>query len=247
MMLDNECSNALKEFLTDETIAFQLTPGGIHQRNTAERAIWTAKNHILAGLYSVHPKFPLYLWDKLIPQAELTLNMLRGSRMNPKLSAWDQVCGIFDYNATPLGPPGTRVLVHDKLQARGSWAAHGEDAWYIGPAFEHYRCYKVWAWETRRERETDTLSWFPHQLTMPSPSALDRISASLHDLAAAITTPTPSSPLSPLVTSQVAALKDLIVLFSASRQRLHTAPRCSPHRTRPPKRQHRRHQQHASR
>ena len=218
MMLDNECSNALKQFLTDEMVAFQLTPGGIHRRNTAERAIRTAKNHIIAGLCTVHPKFPLYLWDKLIPQAELTLNMLRGSRMNPKLSAWDQVCGVFDFNRTPLGPPGTRVLVHEKSQARGTWAPHGEDAWYIGPAFEHYRCYKIWAWETRRERETDTLTWFPHQLTMPTPSALDRISASINDLATALGNPTPNSPLPPLETSQVAALKELVRLFSTQQE-----------------------------
>ena len=89
----------------------------------------------------MHPKFPLYLWDKLLPQAELTLNVLRGSRLNPKLSAWDQVCGaVYDYNCTPIGPPGTRVLVHEKTQQRGTWALHGEDAWYIGPAFDHYRC-----------------------------------------------------------------------------------------------------------
>ena len=158
LMLDNECSNAFKDFLFEEAVAFQLTPAGMHRRNAAERAMRTAKNHIIAGLCTVHPKFPLYLWDKLIPQAELTLNMVRGSRMNPKLSAWDQLSGVFDYNRTPLGPPGTRVLVHEKSHQRGTWAPHGEDAWYIGPAFEHYRCYKVWAWETRRERDSDTLN-----------------------------------------------------------------------------------------
>jgi hypothetical protein len=158
LMLDNECSNAFKDFLFEEAVAFQLTPAGMHRRNAAERAMRTAKNHIIAGLCTVHPKFPLYLWDKLIPQAELTLNMVRGSRMNPKLSAWDQLSGVFDYNRTPLGPPGTRVLVHEKSHQHGTWTPHGKDAWYIGPAFEYYRCYKVWAWETRRERDSDTLN-----------------------------------------------------------------------------------------
>ena len=36
---------------------------------------------------SVNPKFPMHLWDQLIFQATLTLNMLRPSRFNPKLSA----------------------------------------------------------------------------------------------------------------------------------------------------------------
>ena len=70
LMLDNECgSNAFKEFLTDKSVAFQLTSAGMHRRNTVARAIRTAKNHFIARLYTVHPKFPLYLWDKLIPQA----------------------------------------------------------------------------------------------------------------------------------------------------------------------------------
>jgi hypothetical protein len=99
--------------------------------------------------------------------------MLRGSRLNPKLSTWDQVCGVYDYNRTPIGPPGTRVLVHNKPRQRGTWAPHDDDAWYIGPAFNHYRCYTVWSWDTRREKETDTLTWFPHNVRMPTPSALD--------------------------------------------------------------------------
>ena len=150
----------------------------------------------------------------MLPQAELTMNMLRGSRMNPKLSAWDQVGGVYDYNSTPIGPPGTRVLVHEKPNHRGTWAPHGEDAWYIGPSFEHYRCYKVWVWETRRERDTDTLSWFPHGVRMPTPSATDRISAGINDIATALQHPTPGSPLSPLTTSQVAALQDLLALLT---------------------------------
>lgn len=40
IMLNNECSNAVKNFLTEEEeVAFQLTASGIHRRNTAERAI----------------------------------------------------------------------------------------------------------------------------------------------------------------------------------------------------------------
>ena len=68
--LDNECSTALKQFLTDEAIDFQLVPPGMHRRNAAERAIRTLKNHFIAGLCSVDRDFSLHLWDKLLPQAE---------------------------------------------------------------------------------------------------------------------------------------------------------------------------------
>ena len=81
--LDNECSATLKDFMHDEEIDFQLAPPGIHRRNAAERAIRTWKNHFIAGLCSTDPNFPLNLWDRLIPQANITLSLLRGSRLNP--------------------------------------------------------------------------------------------------------------------------------------------------------------------
>ena len=83
--LDNECSAALKTFLTAKAISYQLMHPGLHRRNAAER---TFKNHFIAGLCSVDKNFPLHLWDKPLPQAETTLNLLRGSRINPKLSAY---------------------------------------------------------------------------------------------------------------------------------------------------------------
>jgi hypothetical protein len=89
--LDNECSTILKTFLTDNDIDFQLVPPGVHRRNAAERAIRTFQNRFIAGLCSVDTYFPLHLWDHLLPQAELTLNLMRGSRLNPTLSAWAQV------------------------------------------------------------------------------------------------------------------------------------------------------------
>jgi hypothetical protein len=53
----------------------------------------------------MHPDFPLNLWDKLLPQAVLTLNLLRPSRINPQLSAHVQVHGNFNYDKTPIAPP----------------------------------------------------------------------------------------------------------------------------------------------
>ena len=77
--LDNECSEILKDFMTNVNVNFQLIPPGMHCRNAAERAIRTFKNHFIAGLCSVDKDFPLHLWDHLLPQALLTLNLLCGS------------------------------------------------------------------------------------------------------------------------------------------------------------------------
>jgi hypothetical protein len=75
---DNECSAALKTFLNEENIDYQLVPPGTHRRNAAERAIWTFKNHFIVGLCRVDKDFPLHLWDRPVEQAVITLNLLRG-------------------------------------------------------------------------------------------------------------------------------------------------------------------------
>ena len=48
--------------------------------------------------------------------------------------------GNFDYNATPLVPPGMKVVAHEPVDKRPSWGFNGEEAWTIGPALQHYRC-----------------------------------------------------------------------------------------------------------
>ena len=88
--LDNEASNALQQHLASVDVDFQLVPPHVHRCNAAERAIRTFKNHFIAGLCSTDANFPLKLWDHLLPQALITLNLLRGSRINPQLSAWAQ-------------------------------------------------------------------------------------------------------------------------------------------------------------
>ena len=184
--LDNEISTIFKEHLKDQHIAFQLTPEGLHRRNLAERAIQTFKNHFLAGLCSTHPDFPLALWDKILPQAIITLNLLRSSRIQPQISAHEHVFGPLDFRKTPFAPPGIKVLVHVRPQNRSSWAPHAVQGWYIGPSLDHYRCHRVWVPSTRSERISQTLSWFPHHVTMPVPTNNDMILAAAKDLTEAL-------------------------------------------------------------
>jgi hypothetical protein len=76
-ILDNEASSAYKEAITFKWNAtFQLVPPDMHHRNRAERAIRTFKDHFLAILAGIDAAFPPYLWGLLLPQAELTINLL---------------------------------------------------------------------------------------------------------------------------------------------------------------------------
>ena len=132
------------------------------------------------------PEFPLHLWDQTIPHAELALNLLRGSRLNPKLSAYEQLHGRYDFNRNPIAPPGMRCLAHEQSSSRKSWAPHALDGWYVGPAMESYRCHRVCIPKTRGTRIVDTVTWLPHKFTLPVATTTDLINASLQDLAQAL-------------------------------------------------------------
>jgi hypothetical protein len=54
------------------------------------------------------------LLDRLIEQGLDSLNLLRASQINPRVSAYSQLNGTFDYNATSMAPPGMQVLLHEK-------------------------------------------------------------------------------------------------------------------------------------
>jgi hypothetical protein len=101
-------------------------PPHVHRCNAAERAIRTLKNHFIAILCGTDPQFPLHLWDRPPPQTLMTFNLLRASRINPQLSVYAvQLHGTFDFNRTPLGPLGTKVITHTKPTMREAWAPHG--------------------------------------------------------------------------------------------------------------------------
>ena len=141
--LDNEASKEYKDTITKNGVKYQLTPAQIHRRNLAERAILTFKNHFIAILQGVHSKFPANQWDLLLPQAELTVNLLRNSRLNPRLSSYEQLEGTFNYNTTPLAPMGIKAYAYEMPDNRKTWNEHGKEGWYVGPATEHYKCYKI--------------------------------------------------------------------------------------------------------
>jgi hypothetical protein len=102
-----------------------------HRVNAAERAIQTFKNHFIAGLATVDKNFPLQLWDELIPQCQDTLNMLRTSRVNKHLSAYAVLEGPFNFDKTPIAPPGTKAIIYNDPKTRTSWEPHGDDAFYV--------------------------------------------------------------------------------------------------------------------
>ena len=192
-IMDNEASQELKSAMTKKDIQFELVPPMVHRRNAAERAIQTFKDHFIAGLASVDPQFPIQEWDRLLPQATITLNLLRNTRVNPKLSSYAYLFGVFDFNKTPLAPPGTKVSVHNKADQRASWARRGTPAWYIGPAMEHYRCVTCYDPATRKEKVCDTVEFLPHKIPFPKVTVEDYLCQAVTDIVSLLKVPPAST------------------------------------------------------
>jgi hypothetical protein len=219
MKLDNEASKLIKTYLHQQDITFQLVPPYSHRRNLAERAIRSFKDDLIAGLCSTDKSFPMHLWDRLLPQAVITLNMLRTSRINPKLSAATHIYGQYDFNRAPMAPPGTRIIAHETPNRRRTWAPHGQDGWYIGPALEHYQCYTVYVTKTRGERVVETVDFFPEKFTLPFPSAQDLATQAAADLTHALLHPQPAGSFCKVGDEQTIALKCLADIFEGATQR----------------------------
>ena len=181
-IMDNEASKDLKNAIIKNKLTYQLTPPNIHRINAAERAIRTFKNHFISGLATIDPTFPIREWDRLLPQAELSLNLLRNSRILPHLSAYAVINGPFDFTRTPLAPPGTKVVVHEKATTRASWAYHGTLGFYVSPAMEHYRCMTCYIPTTRKERIADTIQFFPSKLNFPTLTLNDQLMFALEKI-----------------------------------------------------------------
>ena len=174
-IMDNEASIHLKNAMVNHKQTYQLTPPHMHRINAAERAIRTFKNHFLAGLATCDSAFPITEWDRLIPAANITLNLLRNARVHPKLSSYAYIFGPYDFNKNPLCPPGTKCIIHSKPTHRASWEYHGKEAWTIGPSMNHYRCIKCFLPTSRAEVDVDTLVLLPSKHFFPKPSLDEHI------------------------------------------------------------------------
>eukprot|EP00957_Ditylum_brightwellii_P019003 1430359-Ditylum_brightwellii.AAC.1 len=137
----------------------------MHRTNAAEKAIQTRKNHFLAGLASLPAEFPINFWCSLIPQANITLNLLQPCCINPALSAQTAMHGEFHFESTPMAPPGTKALIHIKPNKRASWGFHADNAWYI----------KVLMHKTAAQRITDTVCFQHHAVQIPQITPAERI------------------------------------------------------------------------
>jgi hypothetical protein len=171
----------------------------------------------------------MHLWDRLLPQAEITLNLLRTSRLHPQLSAAAHYHGLLDYNKTAFARPGCKIIAHEKPGKRRSWAPRGQHGYSLGPAMHHYRCQNVYITTTASERIVDTLEFFPHNYQMPQLSSTNRLLMSAKDMTDAFQNPHTDVPFASVGDDSIVALKDLAAIFKLKlQQALSPATQASP-------------------
>ena len=140
--------------------------------------------------------------------------MFGPSRLNNKLSTYAQINGAFDYNATPLAPPRTQVLVHEAPKEQKSWDPHSIDGWYVGPAMKHYRCLRCYILTSNSEVIAETVDCFPKDVKLSSTYSRDSTTKAARDLIHAIKHPTSSSPTLQLGDETIRALERLATIFA---------------------------------
>ena len=101
--------------------------------------------------------------------------MLRTARTHPKISAYHALEGVHDFNRVPFAPPGGRWTIFNPPEARGSWEPRAIDAWYVGPAYNHYRCWEFWVPATGGYRISGNGRFYPEHCKLPIEEPVDRI------------------------------------------------------------------------
>ena len=152
----------------------------------AEVGIKSFKSHFIAILAGLPDSFPLRLWCELVPQAELTLNILRPSHARPMVSAHTYVHGAFNFDQTPIAPIGCELQCHKKPNTRETRAEHSVDGWFLSSPLKHYRAFQVYIKATQAKRISDTVTFMHKHITQPAITAGNVISKAAHDLISAL-------------------------------------------------------------
>ena len=114
--------------------------------------------------------------------------------------------------------------MHEKPAVRGTWAPHAIDGWYVGPARQHYRCYTVYIPSTKGTRQSETVEFFPYEVTMPATSSADLAAQAANDLTHILRNPAPASPFKDFGTETNIALAQLADIFSQLQPKRVTPP-----------------------
>jgi hypothetical protein len=187
------------------------------------------KDVFIATLATTDTNFPLQLWDRLAPQVQDTLNLLRALRVNPSISAYEALNGPYDWGRYPLAPPGCKAIIYKAPAVQGTWVLHGTNAWLLGPSKDHYQCNLFYVTKTQAYRISGSAELFPQHRQVPNLSPIEHLKALTEELAGETTKASKTTKGKALLKILRTHLDDLVRPSPApTEQRVPTAPTTSP-------------------
>ena len=73
------------------------------------------QNHFIKVMCSANISFPMHLLDIFPEQAKQNLNLFLPGRRNPNMLSHRVMEGLFHYNLNPISPPGTKVVIPERV------------------------------------------------------------------------------------------------------------------------------------
>jgi hypothetical protein len=149
----------------------------------------------------------------LLPQTEITLNLIWQPNATPTVSAHAHLSGPFDYNKMPLAPIRYEAQIHEQTDKQGTWAYQSVDGWYLFTFPEHYHTHTCYVKATKSECHLDTVHFKHKNITNPTITLADKVMQALAECIKTITVATGRT------TAQEA--KNLQCIVKATRAALH--------------------------
>ena len=119
--------------------------------------------------------------------------MISPSKINPRLSAYNQLWGISNFGKTLFSPPGCKVIVNTCPKEIFTWADHIVVGFYIVPEMHHVRNYYCYIPNKRGDRVSNTVEPFPAHLYIPKQLLEDRLTQVTQDFITVIKNPHPKT------------------------------------------------------
>ena len=105
----------------------------------------------------------------MLKQVQDTLNMFSTSRNDTTKTAYQELEGKFDWNATPMAQLSTKGSVYIHPDNRNTFAPHCDEGFTVGHAPHHYRLLEFYFYiqTTRGYRLSGTYRLYPQHCRMP--------------------------------------------------------------------------------
>jgi hypothetical protein len=106
--------------------------------------------------------------------------------MTPTILAYAYLWKQHNYNANSFAPLGCKVKAHLVPSNRKMWTPHTASGLYIGNAWDHYHCHKIYINDTRHTHTCNTVFFNHKYLTMPTLTLADALIRAVDNLTSAI-------------------------------------------------------------